>query len=490
MEPCKLTDFESQARRLRYQALGKACAKERIGSLLLGHHCDDNAETVLFRVYTKRLKSALKGMARSGRIPECEGIPGVDDSIVLRDGKTWVAEQGVTIYRPLLAFPKSRLRATSRALKLDRVEDPTNRDPTLTARNAIRYLLQGNQLPQALQTSRLLKLMAATRALATERHASALNAFRSLHLDVSRQHNVVNLAFSEGLPEAVPTRNRESRTRILRRALPARELRQALAVPAFPIERLRELLSGPAAIDFLEMLIRLILPHSRAETGVKANIARALLRAVDAEPPPQPAGADEADPGLILRHNGAGAMFSLYFDKNPDYGRQWTLTISRQPNYKVFTPECRWNVRSLGRGRIQWQLYDGRFWVAPTAWTLNVKDKISKITEADTRKAASQSKAVVLRPMLREDWSAIRKAMGEDPASRKTLQRLERQLKAEAPGQLKFSLPVFKLPDSEPGNGVLAMALPGTSLPWVADNLRWIVVPKHVGLESMEAYDD
>lgn len=65
---------------------------------------------------------------------------------------------GVMIYRPLLGFDKDRLVATCEQNKIPWFEDSTNADPTLTTRNALRYLVNNHELPKALQKSSILAL--------------------------------------------------------------------------------------------------------------------------------------------------------------------------------------------------------------------------------------------------------------------------------------------------------------------------------------------
>lgn len=65
---------------------------------------------------------------------------------------------GVMIYRPLLGFDKDRLIATCEAHKVAWFEDHTNKDPTLTTRNAIRHLVRNYELPKALQKPAILAL--------------------------------------------------------------------------------------------------------------------------------------------------------------------------------------------------------------------------------------------------------------------------------------------------------------------------------------------
>jgi tRNA(Ile)-lysidine synthase len=163
VEPSRLRNFESQARRLRYRALGKACRQYKISHLLLGHHADDVAETVLTRLSDGHARG-LYGISNAAQIPECEGIHEVYESGSVganrpsQNSPYLIEDGGVSIARPLLSFPKSRLIQTCHEAGIVWAEDKTNHDPTFTQRNAARALLQSSKLPAALRTDALLKL--------------------------------------------------------------------------------------------------------------------------------------------------------------------------------------------------------------------------------------------------------------------------------------------------------------------------------------------
>ena len=161
IKPADLPNFEQQARRLRYRALGLACREHGIDRLLLGHHADDQAETVLMRLIEGRHGPGLRGIKLAAEIPECGGLHGVNQSgRIVPGGKSEldVEAGGVKILRPLLGFSKERLVRTCQEAKIDWVEDATNRNPKLTMRNAVRYLSAKHKLPAALSKPSLLGL--------------------------------------------------------------------------------------------------------------------------------------------------------------------------------------------------------------------------------------------------------------------------------------------------------------------------------------------
>ncbi|KAM3424594.1 hypothetical protein BST61_g6585 [Cercospora zeina] len=177
-DPRNLTNFETLARQLRYQALGKACARQRISTLQVAHHADDLAETVLSRIIANYLGDGLQGIKERTPIPECQGIWGVDGSGSRRDinpqndgplttlppRHMLIENGGVYLIRPLLRFTKNQLVEVCQHDQVKWFEDSTNADKTLTVRNTIRHLQQSGSLPTALQRNNL-------SALATSVHS-------------------------------------------------------------------------------------------------------------------------------------------------------------------------------------------------------------------------------------------------------------------------------------------------------------------------------
>jgi tRNA(Ile)-lysidine synthase len=114
------TALQEEAREMRIRLLGEHAMAIEADAVLLGHHLDDQAETILMRLCRG---SGLRGL--SGIHPlEIRGI----DSFVYR------------VARPLLEVPKARLVATCQAFGVTPVDDPSNRDPRF-ARTRMRALL-------------------------------------------------------------------------------------------------------------------------------------------------------------------------------------------------------------------------------------------------------------------------------------------------------------------------------------------------------------
>jgi tRNA(Ile)-lysidine synthase len=93
---------QALAREARYDLLRQECAKQGINHLLLAHHRDDQAETLLLR--------ALRGS-------------GVDGLAAMQPRS---ARENLILLRPLLDLPKARLVATLQKRKQAWIEDPSN----------------------------------------------------------------------------------------------------------------------------------------------------------------------------------------------------------------------------------------------------------------------------------------------------------------------------------------------------------------------------
>lgn len=196
--PSESPDFETEARRLRYQALGKACYEAKIPTLLLGHHRADGNETVLMRLVSGYRGEGLRGISEEGEIPHCTGVYGAsrsggrDYAVTLEKNELVKAQDanarqevvepvefyreqgfeygGVKICRPLMDYSKQELEATLEEAGVPWVTDPTNNDPKLSIRNTIRYLMQRRLLPKALDSGSHQEPSALTMAASNIRH--------------------------------------------------------------------------------------------------------------------------------------------------------------------------------------------------------------------------------------------------------------------------------------------------------------------------------
>lgn len=110
-----LSNMEAQARTARYDALAQMCTHHGVQDLLLGHHLDDQAETVLVQLLRGCGLAGLSAMA-SQRLLE----------------KTLIR-----VWRPFMDISRRELEAYASEYYLQWIEDPSNRDEHFT-RNFIR----------------------------------------------------------------------------------------------------------------------------------------------------------------------------------------------------------------------------------------------------------------------------------------------------------------------------------------------------------------
>jgi len=141
-------NIEARARAGRYEALTDLCSYHGITDLLLAHHQNDQAETVLLQLLRGAGVAGLSGM------PEQR----------LLDART----ESITLWRPLLGQSRRQLEAYAKEHKLKWVEDPSNQDARYR-RNALRKQiiprLEKIQPDAIVNLARSAELMADTQAL-------------------------------------------------------------------------------------------------------------------------------------------------------------------------------------------------------------------------------------------------------------------------------------------------------------------------------------
>ncbi|KAF2706754.1 adenine nucleotide alpha hydrolases-like protein [Pleomassaria siparia CBS 279.74] len=184
-------NFESQARKLRFQALGGLCRDKGIKNLMLAHHRDDQAETVLSRLINWNWRAGLQAIVPVNDIPECDGMHGIHQSGSIMHTLTslpmLLEKGGVRVLRPLLGFDKDQLIATCKKYNVPWTEDETNQDPTLTERNAIRHVLRHHKLPAAICKDSLISLSKRMQERITSHKDHAEDLFNRCPLQVNLQ---------------------------------------------------------------------------------------------------------------------------------------------------------------------------------------------------------------------------------------------------------------------------------------------------------------
>lgn len=130
-------------------------------------------------------------------------------------------EGGVRILRPLLDFEKERLVATCEAAGVQWFEDPTNKDPKLTARNALRHMVRTCELPAALQRPAILRLSERVRdaVKSEEDEAKELLQERTEILDLQTNSGTMVVELPDLLPGADLERSRTVAALLVRRLI-------------------------------------------------------------------------------------------------------------------------------------------------------------------------------------------------------------------------------------------------------------------------------
>ncbi|WP_322997017.1 tRNA lysidine(34) synthetase TilS [Castellaniella sp.] len=132
--------MEAAARAARYQALSEMARAVAIQHMLLAHHQDDQAETVLLRLLRGAGPTGLAAMAPSMQRDQAEIIQYGADGLSPMAGAADLAAS-ITYHRPWLNHARARiLQAADRFADLSAwqpVQDPSNRDCRY-ARGALR----------------------------------------------------------------------------------------------------------------------------------------------------------------------------------------------------------------------------------------------------------------------------------------------------------------------------------------------------------------
>ncbi|MFH1420297.1 MAG: tRNA lysidine(34) synthetase TilS [Planctomycetota bacterium] len=178
--------IEETGRRLRYEFLEGVATTTGARSIAVGHHADDQAETVLHHVARG---TGLRGLA--GMAPRRETRPG----------------SGIWLVRPLLEMRRSDLRAYLDHRDIGHVHDASNDDADATTRNRIRHrvLPSIEAMINPKVTSALVRL--ATQARRTNEVLRGMAEDAVNRLAVDRADGEISLAAKAfpALPRAVQT---------------------------------------------------------------------------------------------------------------------------------------------------------------------------------------------------------------------------------------------------------------------------------------------
>jgi hypothetical protein len=490
--PSEASNFESVARRLRYQALGRACWKHKINALFLAHHEDDQVETMLMRIAHGHKTVGLRGILPEAGIPECFGIYGVhqsglqaisrpknaerfnnggeDDPKMPKDNKDYVVGHesgGVTIYRPLLSFGKDRLIATCIELSMPWVEDITNKDPTFTMRNAVRHLLATDSLPIALRKPSLLSLAQKRDEMAESVRTRVEKSFGRCEIitfDTRAGTLIIRLPSPRIFDcSAAPQEFRWKR------------LQQTQHIAAALLRRVIELVTPRESIPLESLctacnnIFQLGAPNSddatRTQSSSSFTTADVKFERLERVPSPfevkqhdtldpkfvwqlsrQPLGRNASQLHIQIHPNQSSLRANVV--NNSDkilYGQDISVCRSL---YEMKEREDRWSP---------WTLFDGRYW-------LRVLNK--------------GSSPILIRHLQPDDMKRFRRAM----AAEKKLDDFQNMISTIAPGSVRYTLPAVVAKGLDGKEVVLGLPTMGCRLAETDGVVDWEVRYKFINL--------
>lgn len=446
--PTRRSSFETQARSLRYRALGEACRSKTIRHLLLAHHNDDQAESMLMKVAEAGEHIwSIRPMGDSElNIPECRGCHGLHESgqrdfqaTLLanalnkeKQNRGWrnirpkihsqltglqYEDGGVKIYRPLMHFSKRELEATCRTHQVEWVEDETNQDVTMTPRNAVRSLLQNQRLPRALSKDSLLSLAKkmAEKIKGYETRAETLSHHSQiLALDLRSGRLIVRFPRQLKSYKATPDIYRKEHMSVQRTRATMLLMRYlSLVTPLDYVQQSR--VHSVAEVVFPEFLGPDAPTHWTVPPSLKFNIGGVLVQRIRA--PMEPSG-DENNTRSCF---GLDRDFVWSFTREP-YRHSKRPCIIIPSVQQTDQPERYAQSRILetaAHGTLGpiWQFWDGRYWI-----------RVSNQTGAD----------VVVRPLRTSDLHNIHKAV---PPSQ--YKEFTEELRVAAPHDARWTVPVI-----------------------------------------------
>ena len=449
--PASLPNFETQARQKRYHLLAQAAKRSGIRHLFLGHHQDDLIETILMRLIRGKSGSlaTFLGIAAEAPIPadaeiDCDlleaqksvpvqqiphdierprtrglrenasSIIPYSGSINSLDGRILLARRlNINLHRPLLRFSKARILATCKANRIPFVSDPTNFDPKITPRNAIRYLLRNHAVPRALSRDSIFNI-----------HDRALARLKMVNDEVQKLLDVAEI-----------------------NCLDLRAGTVTLCLPKFP--HLLGWECSAALASFLSQLLRLVSPIDDYEASRFSQEAAASSIFSNDSVCPHRSGASAsattfAVNQVLIVKEGQGC--------HPHHQSYFSWRLSRQP----FTREQKRSLlRTFVHGSDSEDGSVAEFWSNSVRWD---RRYWIRICCADVQYLQS----CAIRPFQPSDATNLHITMKKE--SREALAKL---LHNAAPGKVRYTLPVitddigvkafptldFAIPEHERGRG-------------------------------------
>lgn len=492
----------------------------------MGHHQDDNVETTLWRLCTGARGAGLAGIPAVTRIPECHGLFGVAESgssmtlskpanhnnyrikttntneLRLTESPSTPTTQqqqkqyqistgGISIARPLLSFPKRSLLATCKENNIPYVDDPTNFDPTLTPRNAIRSLLAEKKLPRALREESILSLMRKSNSLlrsVTENSNEILE--RCEVLEFAPDTGCLIIKFPSPSKKATPTEtNKDTSSLTLRRIT---ELISPFPENHFPLRSFEPFVSRlfPPSSFSSPQAGQSGKQHSFTLGGVMFQPLRC-----DSSPPPSSSPSSTTITTTTTTPNITNYETTYLLTRQPYMRNRLPILPITVPIYPPSSPSSSSSSHSPTQhsGNTEtsqrptdasdWHLWDNRYWFRVTGTSIPLSPEAGAGVGA-----RPTSLSLVVRPLQKSDLKGIRMA-----ASKEEMRALMDRLGRDAPGLVRFTLPLLVLV-GDGGKEVpvalptLEMWLPGAedTLKSMSCSVRWEWMYKMIDREPLE----
>lgn len=460
------------------------------------------------------------GIPRVARIPECHGIYGVAESgeavRLSGPGRGVVASGGVSICRPLLSFPKAKLLDVCRENDIPYVNDPTNFDPTLTPRNAIRSLVSENRLPRALSPPSILSLIQASQDL--------LKDTVDLSNEILRHCKLIDLSLTSGtmILQFPPSPSAQPAGTIPTRRTTKNQDQRNRQVQSVTLRRITELISPFPENHFplksFEGFTERVFQPSTGKSKRQVFTLGGVMF--------QPFQRESAD------HGNAGSSGDTWFISRQPFMRRRLPTLQIDiPVPPVTNQQEQHTYLSNDYEYIPWKLWDNRYWfrlsIAPNtpsrSTTIETNDENGDVLVVEN------TLPLMIRPLQQADLNHIREYISLSPSSAstapssttssqqqstsKTTQHKKRKeinplwtqlnqtLSRESPGQSRFTVPVLVVNHGE-GEKVLGLptldirfplsmsipsSVPGERIPC---EVRWEWMYKMVDEEIVKSMSD
>jgi tRNA(Ile)-lysidine synthase len=349
----------------------------------MGHHRDDQVETVLMRLIRNHDGSFLsrQGIAPHISIPCCEDMKAIQLSpqyksladlmggvqrsplisgpppiwaTINRDKRVSLSDpRKIQVHRPLLSFDKSQLVDYCHTNQIPYIHDRTNDDPTFTLRNAVRHLRANHKLPRALDAPSILKLQSAAEAQAAALRSAGDRLFELIKVhsfDLRSGRMVIKiLPKFEVLCEQYPEAGAHTLARLVAMVSPTSQENELSLVP----ERVFR--------AFLEILRRQEGSHVLNTQHVLLEMAERKGGRRDPDFAPCSASVNAPNATGEVSRNDQPSMWALY----PEPPRKNdTRRTAKSFHFRQCSKERQGYSEAQQRGVwSDWLLWDWRYWV-------------------------------------------------------------------------------------------------------------------------------